>query len=391
MQISVFPLAIPTKNCYLEALIVVVMSEKELLATLTLQHIPHLGDGSIKKLLQIFGSAEAILRQSEARLLRIDGIGRHKLQSFWDASHLAFAKAELAFIKAHDIQYSYFTQDDYPQRLKHCIDGPILLFSQGEIDWNNRKIISIVGSRKITRYGTDFVNRFIEDLAPLNPIIISGFAYGVDICAHKAAMKNGLQTIGVLAHGLNQIYPKLHAKYRSEMRQKGGFVTDFWSSDAFVHTNFLRRNRIIAGLSEATVVIESAEKGGSLVTADLANGYHRDVFAVPGRVGDGQSVGCNNLIKQQQAHLLTCAADLLYILNWQLEDGSSTPIQKKLFVELEDDEQIIWNFLKKNGKEQLDLIALHSKMPTFKVASHLLNMELKGVIRPLPGKLFELI
>ena len=367
------------------------MSEKELLATLTLQHIPNLGDRSIKKLLQIFGSAEAILAQPLRRLLAIEGIGKHKLQSLRDPSHLAFAKAELAFIKERDIQCSYFLDDQYPQRLKHCQDGPVLLYSKGNIDWNNRKVISIVGSRKITSYGTNFVNKLIDDLAPLNPIIVSGFAYGVDICAHKAAVKNDLQTIAVMAHGLNQIYPKAHAKHCHVIEQKGGFVTDFWSSDPFVHTNFLRRNRIIAGLSEATVVIESAEKGGSLVTADLANGYHRDVFAVPGRAGDPLSIGCNNLIKQQKAHLITSAADLLYLLNWQVEDSSVKTVQKQLFISLEKDEQMIWDFLRENGKEQLDLISLHCRIPTFRTASLLLNMELKGVIRPLPGKLFEVL
>ena len=367
------------------------MPENELFSLLTLQHIPHLGDGSIKKLIQTFGSAEAVLQQKKAQLLKVDGIGEHKLQSFWDEKHAAFAKAELNHIKAHNISYSCYTDDDYPQRLKHCIDGPVVLFQRGNIQLKKRKIISIVGTRKITSYGTAFVEKLIQELTPFNPIIVSGFAYGVDITAHKAAVTNNLQTIGVLAHGLDKMYPKVHSKYVKDVENNGGFMTDFWTSDSFVHTNFLQRNRIIAGLSEATIVIESADKGGSLVTTDFANGYHRDVFAVPGRANDALSIGCNNLIKQHKAHVLTSAADIAYILNWKLEEETPLPVQKKLFVELDDDEKSIWRFLTEHGKEQLDLIALHCKMPTYKIAGTLLTMELKGVIRPLPGKMFEVI
>jgi DNA processing protein len=197
--------------------------------------------------------------------------------------------------------------------------------------------------------------------------------------------------LGCLAHGLNQIYPKVHKKYMVDMEKNGGFFTDFWSSDTFDKNNFLKRNRIIAGLSEATIVIESAEKGGSLVTADIANSYNRDVFAVPGRTTDSQSVGCNNLIKHQKAHMLTTPLDVPYILNWQLEDDKNPVIQKQLFVELDATEKVIYNYLKENEKQQLDVIAINCKLPIFKVAGVLLNMELKGVIRPLPGKLFEII
>ncbi len=367
------------------------MTETEFLSLLTLQHISHLGDGSIKKLIQHFGSAEAVLKQKKEHLLKVEGIGEHKLQSFWDEKHTAFAKAELDHIKTHNISYSCYTNDHYPQRLKHCIDGPVILFQRGNIQLKKRKIISIVGTRKITSYGTAFVEKLIEEIAPFNPIIVSGFAYGVDITAHRAALANNLQTIGVLAHGLNTMYPKVHSKYVKDVEKNGGLMTDFWTSDTFVHTNFLQRNRIIAGLSEATIVIESAAKGGSLVTTDFANGYHRDVFAVPGRATDALSIGCNNLIKQHKAHLLTSAADVAYILNWKLKEDVPPPVQKKLFVELDDDEKPIWNFLKKYGKEELDIIALHCKMPTHKIAGILLTMELKGVIRPLPGKLFEVI
>ncbi|TVZ52742.1 DNA-processing protein DprA [Dokdonia sp. Hel_I_53] len=367
------------------------MSEKELLALLVLQYTPHLGDGSIKRLIQKFGSAQEVLLQKKSTLLAIDGIGEHKLSAFGKEEYYAFAKAELEYMSNDGIHAVSYLQDEYPLRLKHCIDSPVILFSRGKINWNNPRILSIVGTRKITTYGEDFIKKFIAEIAPLNPLIISGFAYGVDITTHKACIAHGLQNVGVLAHGLNQIYPKVHARYVNEVERNGGFVTDFWSSSTFVHTNFLQRNRIIAGLSEATIVIESAAKGGSLVTAEFANGYNREVFAVPGRTNDKQSIGCNNLIKQSRAHLLTNAADIVYMLNWKLEEKTKPVIQKQLFVELTDDEKLVWRFLSNNGKELLDSIALHCKMPTFKVASVLLQMELKGVVRPLPGKLFEII
>ncbi|HRM12773.1 MAG TPA: DNA-processing protein DprA, partial [Flavobacterium sp.] len=215
-------------------------------------------------------------------------------------------------------------------------------------------------------------------------------AYGVDIVAHQLAMEHNLQTIGVVAHGLNQIYPKTHKKYVAKIEQNGGFMTEFWSSSNPDKENFVRRNRIVAGMSEATIVIESADRGGSLITANMANDYNRDVFAVPGRVTDKYSQGCNNLIKTQKANVLTSAADLIYILNWDIEKESK-PVQKQLFVSLDDDEQKVYDYLLKTGKELMDIIALRCDFPIYKISGMLLNMELKGVIRPLPGKLFEAI
>ncbi|NNK82894.1 MAG: DNA-protecting protein DprA [Flavobacteriaceae bacterium] len=366
------------------------MTEQELIYVLALQNISKIGDITAKKLIHHCGSAEAVLKEKKNNLLKIDGIGTTVLSDIKSERHLKEAEAEIRFIKDNQINYHYFTDTSYPERLKHCIDGPILLFQSGNINLQNRHVISIVGTRKITTHGIAFCKRLVEQLAPYNPIIVSGFAYGTDITAQKAAIKNNLQTIGCLAHGLNQVYPKVHKKYMANVEKHGGFFTDFWSTSDFDRKNFLKRNRIIAGLSEATIVIESAEKGGSLVTADIANSYNREVFAVPGRTTDSQSVGCNNLIKRQQAHVLSQPEDVPYILNWQLETIEK-PVQKQLFVELESDEKVVYNFLKANGKELLDVIALRCQMPTFKVASLLLNMELKGVVRPLPGKQFEVI
>ncbi|TVZ16223.1 DNA-processing protein DprA [Maribacter sp. MAR_2009_72] len=363
----------------------------ELIAILRLQHVPHIGDTLSKKLIAHCGSPSAVFEEKRQNLLKIDGIGTHTTKHLFDAIHQEAAEDEYKYIIAQQISCTYFKDDTYPAYLKHCIDGPILLFQKGNIDLERQKIISVVGTRNITSYGTAFCEQFIADIAPLNPIIVSGFAYGVDICIQREAINQGLQTIGCLAHGLNQIYPKVHAKYQSDVLKNGGFFTEFWSTSNPERENFLKRNRIIAGISEATVVVESAEKGGSLVTADIANGYNRDVFAVPGRTTDKYSLGCNNLIKQQKAHVMTSAADLVYLLNWEVEEKKQKTIQKQLFIELDETEQGIYTYLQNNGKQMLDSIALDCSLPIFKASSTLLGMEMKGVIRPLPGKLFEAI
>lgn len=367
------------------------MHEEELFYLLALQKVELVGDIVAKKLLNHFGNAKEVFQSKASKLGSIDGIGSILIRNLKDKSVFEKAEKELQFIKENHIDTLFYQDQNYPDKLKHCIDGPVLLFSSGNIDFKNRKIISVVGTRQITSYGMECCKKLIADLAPLNPIIVSGFAYGVDIVAHQAAMENNLQTIGVVAHGLNQIYPKVHTKYVAKMEENGGFLTDFWSSSNPDKENFVKRNRIVAGMSEATIVIESADKGGSLITANMAVDYNRDVFAFPGRATDKYSQGCNNLIKTQKANLLTSAADLIYMLNWDLDSEKSKPVQKQLFVELDNDEQKIYDYLLKSGKELLDIIALDCEFPVYRISSMLLNMELKGVIRPLPGKLFEAI
>lgn len=366
------------------------MSEENLFQLMALLRIDGVGDIMAKKLLTHFGSADAVLKAKTAQLASIDGVGSVLLKNLKDPSVFEKAAQEMKFIQSNAIEVLYFQDDKYPDRLKHCIDGPVLMFSSGNINLNNKKIISIVGTRQITSYGTEFCRKLIEDLAPLDPIIVSGFAYGVDIVAHQLAMDHNLQTIGVVAHGLNQIYPKSHKKYVAKMEHNGGFMTEFWSTSNPDKENFVRRNRIVAGMTEATIVIESADRGGSLITANMANDYNRDVFAVPGRVTDKYSQGCNNLIKTQKANVLTSAADLVYMLNWDIEKEAKS-IQKQLFVTLDEDEQKVYDYLFKTGKEQMDIIALHCDFPIYRISGLLLNMELKGVIRPLPGKQFEAI
>ena len=366
------------------------MIEQDLFHLLALQRVEGVGDIMAKKLLTLLGNAESVFKAKASQLTGIDGVGSVLIKNLKDKSVFEKANQELDFIQKNEINVAYFQDENYPERLKHCIDGPVLLFTSGNIDLKNKKIISIVGTRQITSYGIEFCRKLMEDIAPLNPIIVSGFAYGVDIVAHQLAIENNLQTIGVVAHGLNQIYPKTHKKYVAKVEQNGGFMTEFWSSSNPDKENFVRRNRIVAGMSEATIVIESADRGGSLITANMANDYNRDVFAVPGRVTDKYSQGCNNLIKTQKANVLTSAADLIYILNWDLEKETK-PVQKQLFVTLDADEQKVYDYLLKTGKEVMDIIALQCDFPIYRISGLLLNMELKGVIRPLPGKLFEAI
>ena len=364
------------------------MDQQELLSLLALKKAPLIGDIMAKRLIRTFGNATGVFEQQYKDIAAIEGIGEKKAQFIRNKDGL-FAKAvkELEFIEENKIKYRVYYNEDYPERLKYCVDGPIIYFEKGKINLDNPYTLSIVGTRKITSTGAAFLEKFIAEIAPLKPIIISGYAYGVDILAHKMAIEHGLQTIAVMAHGLNQTYPRNHAAHNEEMLQNGGFITDFWHTDNFDRKNFLGRNRIIAGMSEATVVIESASKGGSLVTADLACGYNREVFAVPGRVNDKYAIGCNELIKQSKAHMLTKTADVPYILGWK-ERGVA--VQKQLFVELTEEEKLIYRFLKENDNEMLDIIALRINMPVHKVASQLMSMELKGVVKPLPGKLFTL-
>ncbi|MGL2965354.1 DNA-processing protein DprA [Flavobacterium sp. XGLA_31] len=367
------------------------MNSTELFHILALLRVDGVGDIVAKKLISRCGSAENVFKAKPSQLKAIEGVGDVLQKKLKDKTVFEKIEQELRFIEEENIKVLYFQQEDYPDRLKHCIDSPVLLFASGNFDFQNRKFISIVGTRQITSYGMETTKKIIEDLAVFNPVIVSGFAYGVDILAHQAAIENGLQTVGVLAHGLNQIYPKSHKKYVAKMEENGGFLTEFWSNSNPDKENFVKRNRIVAGISEATVVIESAEKGGSLITANIANDYSRDVFAVPGRTSDKYSQGCNDLIKTQRANLLTSAADLVYCLNWELETNKTKPIQKQLFVSLDLEEQSVYDYLQKNGKQLLDVIALECGFPIFKISSLLLNMELKGVIRPLPGKMFEAV
>ena len=367
------------------------MQEEELIYVLALQKTKGIGEVIAKKLISTLGSAAAVYGEKSKNIGKINGIGSITLANLKDKTPLKEAEKEVENIINNKLKILYFLDDDYPIRLKYCIDSPLLLFQKGNTKFENRKIISIVGTRNMTPYGRDCCEQIIADLKEFNPIVVSGFAYGVDICAHRAALKNGLETVAVLAQGFSSIYPKVHKKYEKEVLENGSFLTEFWFHEEPLREHFLQRNRIIAGISEATIVIESADKGGSLVTADIADSYNRDVFAVPGRVSDKYSKGCNNLIKQNKAILLSSANDLITELNWEKLSTKKIVIQPKLFEELLPDEQLIISFLQKNGKHELDLISLKNQLTIQKTASMLFNLEMKGMIKALPGKMFEVI
>ena len=366
------------------------MSATDLLYVLALQRTKGIGDVNAKKLIAHFGSAKNIFKEKRQNLERITGIGNQLSGQLLDPRNLRAAEKELDYLLKNEIKVCYYEDSNYPERLKHCIDAPVLLFSKGKVNLAQRHVISVVGTRHMTSYGRDFCRKLIEELVKYDPIIVSGFAYGVDICAHKAAIENNLQTIAVLAHGFDQIYPAVHRRYVHSMMSKGGLVTDFWHDEPIVRENFIKRNRIVAGISEATIVIESAQKGGALITAEMANSYNREVFAVPGRATDLYSSGCNEMIHENKAVLLNSAHQLVSVLNW--ENGNEIkPVQRQLFVNLDKKEQEIYTYLKHEGPQMLDMIALDSKQSVQETATILFTMEMKGLIKPLPGKVFEII
>jgi len=365
------------------------MKNKELLYLLALQKAEGIGDINAKKLIKYCGSAKAVFEEKPNNLLKIDGIGTYKLKGLRSKTVLQKAEKEIIFITENNIDAYSFLDTEYPEHLRHSVDSPIIIFKKGAINFKQERIISIVGTRNITNYGRTFLKSLLSEIAKYKPIIVSGLAYGVDILAHQLAIEHNLQTVAVLAHGLDRVYPTKHQKEATKMQENGGLLTDFWSGTNPDRNNFVKRNRIVAGISKATIIIESADKGGSLITADMANSYNRDVFAVPGRITDLYSKGCNNLIKTNKAALLQSGKDLAYLLNW--EQTKPKAIQKQLFVDLDTNETLLYNYLLKEGKQTLDIIALHNNLPIYKVSSLLLNLELKSVVRPLHGKLFEAI
>ncbi len=366
-------------------------TEKELLYLLALQRVKGIGTINAKKLIAHTGSAEAVFNEKKSKLKTINGIGEVILQDLHHPEVLKEAEKEIAYVTQNNINYTIYTDQNYPEKLKQCVDGPLVMFSDGNIHLENQPIISIVGTRNMTTYGRDFIEKLVDEIKEFNPIIVSGFAYGVDIAAHKAALHHGLQTIGVLAHGIDQMYPKTHKKYVAQVLENGGFYTEHWHEEQPLRENFLQRNRIVAGMSQATIIVESAIKGGSLVTAEIANSYNRDVFAVPGRTTDIYSQGCNNLIRINKAQLLNSARDLVYFLNWDQQQKPNKNIQPQLFVELHGDDKRVYEYLQKTEKDTLDNVALELKIPIYKISGILLNLELQGLIRPLPGKAFEVI
>ena len=368
------------------------MASDERLYLMGLTLLKGVGDVLAHHLLQYFGSAADVFKAKHSLLERAPGIGMYTAEqinkSKPDALHRA--EKELAFIDKNKITLYTITGEDYPKRLKECQDAPVVFYYKGTANLDSAKIISIVGTRRITDYGRRQTETLIRDLAHMFPelLIISGLAYGVDVCAHRSAMRYNLPTIGVLAHGLDRIYPAVHRNTAAEMLHKGGLFTDFMSGTTPDRENFLRRNRLIAGLADATIVVESAERGGSLVTADIAFSYGRDVFAFPGRITDEFSSGCNRLIQMNKAGLINSAKDLAMSMCW--DSGKENPTQPSLFSFSEKPDHPIIRLLQEKGEFHVNRLAIEMDIPIHKLTPVLFELEMEGHIKAFPGGIYRL-
>jgi len=366
------------------------MSEVSLKHKIALGLIPRIGDINARRLVSHFGSVEAIFHEPYRTLIKIPGIGSGIAKYISDRSYLTTAEKEVEYITNNNIRTYFYLDNDYPYRLRQCDDSPVVFFFKGNCDLNAKKILSVVGTRNATSRGKDLCEKIIGGLANGHPdlIIVSGLAYGIDIASHKAALSNNLQTIGVLGHGFKTTYPSMHTSIARVMADQGGLLSDFVSDALPERNNFLKRNRIIAGLSDATLVVESGIKGGALITADIASSYNRDVFAVPGRPDDQWSAGCNNLIRSNKAALTECSDDIEYFLNWKREK-SKPPVQTTLFSDLNDNEKLIYELIMKEGELTIDTICRTLEIPVYKLSSLLLQMEFKGLVKCLPGNVYQ--
>jgi DNA processing protein len=362
---------------------------QDLLYQIALTLVPNIGDVHAKALINIYGNAENVFKAKRKELESIEGIGTVRANSIKKFTDFTNSEAEIKFIEKYKITPLFITDDNYPKRLLNCYDSPPILFYRGNANLNTSKIVSIVGTRKNSDYGKVFTEKLIEDLKEQNILIVSGLAFGVDTIAHKAAIKNNLHTVGVLAHGLDRIYPAQNKQLAKDMIECGGLLTDFMSNTNPDKQNFPKRNRIVAGMCDALLVIESGIKGGSLITAELANGYNKDVFAIPGKTTDKNSEGCNYLIKQNKASLITCADDLMQIMNWAPQEKKQKK-QRELFIELTPDEKIIVDILQLQEAVQIDELYFKSGLSSSTVASALLMLEMQNVVISLPGKVYKL-
>ncbi|OFX43665.1 MAG: DNA protecting protein DprA [Bacteroidetes bacterium GWA2_30_7] len=355
--------------------------------------IPGVGSINAKKLIAYAGSIDTVFSLKKAQLLKIPGIGESLANTIINNKPvIKRAEEEIQFLEKFNIQPYFYLDKDYPERLKNCIDSPIMLYSLGNIDFNTSKFISIVGTRKATDYGKQICKNIISELAKSFPdiVIVSGLAYGIDITAHKAALENNLKTIAVLGHGLDTVYPQSHKKYAISITKQGALLSEFMSNSKLDPSNFVRRNRIVAGISDATLVIESDIKGGALITAEIAGSYDRDVMAVPGKVGETYSRGSNFLIKSLRALLVENADDIANVMNWKKSSQSKSEEQKQLFVNLTPEEQPIFDLIRNNPNTNIDDLAYTLQLPIHKLSSILLNMEFSGYVKCLPGKVYIL-
>lgn len=365
--------------------------DAEILYQLALTLIPNIGPVQAKILLQ-HCNAEEIFHAKKSYLEKIEGIGPIRAAAIAGFKDFSKAEEEIKFIEQYKIKPLFLTDKDYPKRLLNCYDSPTLLFFKGEADLNSEKIVAIIGTRSSTDYTKQITEKLVKELAAHQVMVVSGLAFGADAIAHKSAVKNNLPTVGVLAHGLDQLYPTEHTGLAKDMiKHKGGLLTEFKSKTIPDKHNFPTRNRIVAGMSDATIVIETGLKGGSMITAELANSYNKDVFAFPGKVTDSKSAGCNYLIKSNKAMLLTDAAELLQVMNWEEspKGKKERKSQRELFIEMTTNEKIIIAILREKEKVSIDEINSKSGLSSSAVAAAILSLELQNVILSLPGKLYQ--
>jgi len=365
------------------------MNEQPLFYQIQLTQIPNVGDVLARNLISYCGSVENIFKKN-AHLEKVPGIGPVTANNIKRFNDFKLVEKEIAFIQKNKITPLFYLDEKYPARLKNFQDSPVLLYYKGNADLNSSRSIAIVGTRKATDYGKEWTEQFVTELTALGVTVVSGLAFGIDIAAHKAAIKSHLPTIGVLGHSFTTIYPGQHRNISEKMIEHGGLLTEFPSSAHFDKENFPKRNRIVAGMTDATIVIESGRKGGALITAEIANSYNKDVFAVPGRTNDEFSAGCHYLIKQNKAMLIESAADFVFNMGW--DNKTITPAtQRPLFIELEETEIPIVELLKTTDALLIDDIALQINYSSSRLAAALLNLEFKGVIKSLPGKVYKLV
>ncbi len=351
--------------------------------------IKNVGSRQAKKLLSTFGNPESVFTATKEALLKIEGIGEKIAGSILNTDALVKAESSLAFIKKNKIQVLFYTDDNYPKRLRNCYDAPILLYFKGTADFNHKRVVSVVGTRNATPYGKQLCKQLIETLSCHDVLVVSGLAYGIDVTAHQESLSANIPTVGVLGHGLDRIYPFAHTEIARKMISNGGLLTEFLPGTSPDKENFPKRNRIIAGLCDVLVVVEASSKGGALITADIANSYCRDVYAFPGRATDLYSAGCNFLIKTNRAGLINHPRDLIYYLAWDNERIEKKEIQVKLPLDLNEGERLIVASLKTEALD-VDELCYLTKLSQSKLTMALLTLEIQGIIISLAGKRYQL-
>lgn len=362
----------------------------DLLYQVALTLVPNIGDVHAKALVNTYGDARSVFNAKKKDLENMDGIGAVRAKSIKNFTDFSSSEEEIRFVEKYKITPLFITDNNYPQRLLNCFDCPTLLYYRGNADLNTSRIISIVGTRNNSDYGKAVCEKFIEKLKEENVLVVSGLAFGIDTIAHRASLKNNLNTVAVLAHGLDRIYPSQNKSLAKQITEQGGLLTDFISNTNPDKQNFPRRNRIVAGMCDAVVVIESGKKGGSLITAELGNGYNKDVFAIPGRVTDSKSEGCNYLIKNNKAALINTADDFLELMNWSGQEKRAVKKQRELFIELSPDEKVVVDILQQQDAIHIDELYFKSGLNSSSVAAALLMLEMQNLIISLPGKVYRL-